>query len=151
MSTPCRPAIPPTPIPLIQSPGAADLSGTATFDTILIRSLAVTSRIGATAEERAFPQRLLLDLEIVPSLPFGRMQDDLASTVDYAAVSRELQSVCAEKERKLLETLAVDCVDHILQRHPAHQVMVRIRKFVLPETEFVAVEHRGCRNAPPPA
>jgi dihydroneopterin aldolase len=146
------PTVPPQ--PSLSSPAAlladtaADLD--ACPDTIFIRSLAVSSRIGVTASERAFPQRLLLDIEIVPKVPFAQMADALEETVDYAAVSQEIIGLCAEKERKLLESLAVHCADHILQHHPVHRVLVRIRKFILPETEYVAVEHRQTRRAAPP-
>ena len=135
------------PVALAPAPNTANTANTP--DTIHLRGLAVSSRIGATPEEQAFPQRLLLDLEIVPLWPFNRLEDSLARTVDYAAVSQEIITLAADRPRHLLETLAVDCASHILQHHAAREVGVRIRKFILPETEYVAVEHRQFRPEPP--
>lgn len=119
---------------------------TASAGCIRIDSLAVTSRIGVTQEERAFPQRLLLDVAIFPGTPFEQMADDLHRTVDYAAVCREIAALCGSGERALLETLAVECVRHVLCRHLADRVAVRIRKFILPETAHVAVEFAASRR-----
>jgi len=106
---------------------------------IEVWGLEVFARVGVPDEERANPQRLLLDMELDVNLPFSAMEDDVEKTVDYACLSTELTELAAEQPRKLIETLAFDCANWVMQKYPVIRVRVRVRKFILPETEFVAV------------
>lgn len=108
-------------------------------DTIEIRKLRITTQIGVPDEERAEPQELLLSIVMTPETAFRDLGDDIAQTVDYYAVSLELEALAAEKPRKLIETLAADVADHLLSRHPLRRVDVLVEKFILPNTECVAV------------
>jgi FolB domain-containing protein len=108
-------------------------------DTIEIRKLRVTTHIGVPDEERAKPQELLLSVVMTPSSGFDDLDDDIAWTVDYYAVAQELQALAAERPRCLIETLATDCASHLLEKHPLRRVDILVEKFVLPDTECVAV------------
>ena len=108
-------------------------------DTIEIRKLRVTTHIGVPDEERAAPQELLLSIVMTPQASFRHLGDDINQTVDYYAVSLELEALAAEKPRKLIETLAADVADHLLSHHPLRRVDVLVEKFILPNTECVAV------------
>ena len=107
---------------------------------IKIRGLEVETRIGVPEEERAESQKLLIDIEMVPGAAFSAMDDDVARTIDYHAVAVEVASLAATGERRLIEALADEIADHVLGRHAAREVKVRIRKFILPQTEWVGVE-----------
>jgi dihydroneopterin aldolase len=108
-------------------------------DTIEIRKLRVSTHIGVPDEERVEPQELRLSVVMTPSSGFDDLDDDIAWTVDYYAVAKELQALAAERPRCLIETLALDCARHLLEKHPLRRVEIVVEKFILPDTECVAV------------
>ncbi len=109
-------------------------------DKILIEELELSAHIGVPAEERARPQRLVVSLALVPRHRFDELQDDLAHTVDYAAVSAVLRELVAARRDRLLETLAEEMAAHLLRIFPLDRVELELRKFILPETKYVAVQ-----------
>jgi dihydroneopterin aldolase len=112
------------------------------MNEIFIKSLTVECHIGVPDEERAHPQRLLVDATLIPRVAFADLQDDLVHTADYDAASRRIAAVAAERPRKLIETLAADLVAMLLAEFPLTAAEVEIRKFILPQTEYVAVRCR---------
>ncbi len=106
---------------------------------ILIEELEIFARVGVPAEERAASQRLVVSLALQPRQPFGARADDLAETVDYAAVCGELRAFAATREDRLIETLADAMAELVLERFAVARVELELRKFILPETKFVAV------------
>ncbi len=109
------------------------------IDRIEIRNLAIATHIGVPEAERSEPQRLLVSLEMEPRLAFWAMEDRLENTVDYAAVCETVKATAAARPRALLETLAEDVAAAVLGAHPVWKLTLEIRKFILPETEYVAV------------
>jgi len=107
---------------------------------VLISGLELKSTIGVPDAEREQAQRLLVDLEVFPVTGFDKLNDDIERAVDYHALALRVQAVAATGERRLIETLAVDIADSALIDRKIEQVKVRIRKFILPDTEFVGVE-----------
>lgn len=108
------------------------------MDTIIIRDLAVSYRIGVTNEERAKPQRLLVTVEMGHDFDSAAGTDDLKETIDYHAVSRRILSLGEGREWKLIEKLALNLAVLILEEfHPA-TVTVEVKKFVLPEARYVS-------------
>lgn len=107
---------------------------------IKIRGLKVRTRIGVPDEERAEWQELQVDVEMQPRTGFSEMNDEIGATVDYHAVCVEISRLAEAGSRKLIETLADEIADLVLTRHSAIAVTVHIRKFILPETEWVGVE-----------
>ncbi len=110
------------------------------MDLILISNLELNSHIGITAEEQAEAQRLTVSLEIEPKANFAGLQDDIALTVDYFTVSRRIQQIALERPRKLVETLACEIADLVLLEFPVAKVTVELRKYILPDTEYVGVK-----------
>lgn len=115
------------------------------MNTILIDTLRVSTLIGVPEEERAAPQELEVDLEIVAPTDFGDMADNVARTIDYAEVCRRVAELAAERPRRLLETLADEIARLVLGGFHASSVTVTIRKFILPETRWVGVRRSLCR------
>ena len=111
-------------------------------DQIVISQLGVSAFIGAFEEERKRPQRLRVSLVMEPRRDFKNLDDALANTVDYDAVSRAVKSLAAEGERLLVETLVEEIAVHLLTNFPLAAVEVEVRKYILPDTEFVAVRVR---------
>jgi len=106
---------------------------------ILIRGLRARAFIGVPEEERASAQELVLDIKLESNTPFAALGDDLEKTVDYAAVAARVNSIVEERPRHLIETLASDIVSALLAEFPARAATVEIRKFILPNTDHVAV------------
>lgn len=108
-------------------------------DQILIEELELKARIGVPEKERAAPQQLTVSLVLEPRHGFRDLADELARTVDYAAVCAELQRFVSSRQDKLLETLAHEMAEHLLAKFGLRRVELELRKFVLAETRFVAV------------
>ncbi|GAB4169103.1 MAG: hypothetical protein Fur0032_07520 [Terrimicrobiaceae bacterium] len=111
------------------------------MDEIVIRGLRVSCRIGVPDEERAEEQEIELDVTIEPVIPFEMMNDDVAQTVDYALVCDRLKALAAAKPRHLIETLASDLASLIITEFPCRRVTIDVRKFILPDTDWVGVRH----------
>lgn len=109
-------------------------------DTIEIRRLRVSTFIGVPDQERAVPQTLLVTVRMTPSQGFDGLADEISRTVDYYAVSQEIEALAAARPRRLIETLAVDIAGHLLGNHPLARVAISIEKHILPNTECVAVQ-----------
>ena len=85
------------------------------------------------------PQTLLVTVRMIPGQGFDGLADDISRTIDYHAVSLEIQALAAARPRRLIETLAVEIADQLLGNHPLASVAVTIEKHILPDTECVAV------------
>lgn len=109
-------------------------------DTIEICRLSVSAHIGVPDEERAEAQTLLVTVRMTPSQNFDGLADDISRTIDYYAVSLEIEALAAARPRHLLETLATDIAHYLLEKYPLAKVLIRIEKHILPNTECVAVE-----------
>lgn len=114
-------------------------------DAIEIRRLRVTCFIGVPDEERSVPQTLLVTLKMTPAQNFDGLADEISRTIDYYAVSLEIEALAAARPRRLIETLATDIADHLLGNHPLARVAVSIEKHILPNTECVAVHIERAR------
>ncbi|MEP4076475.1 dihydroneopterin aldolase [Haloferula sp.] len=107
---------------------------------VRIKGLKIRTRIGVPDEERAGWQELRIDLEMTPKRQFSKMSDDISATVDYHAVCEEIGRLAETGSRHLIETLADEVADLILGSHPVENVKVSVRKFILPQTDWVGVE-----------
>jgi dihydroneopterin aldolase len=109
------------------------------MNEIFIAGLRVKTRIGVPDEERLGEQELEFDLRIQPARAFVDMQDRLEDTIDYAKVCERVAEIASAKPRKLIETLADEIAEMILNEFHARRVEVELRKFILPQTRHVAV------------
>jgi len=110
-----------------------------TQDTIEIHRLRVHTHIGVPDEERAESQTLLVTVRLTSSQGFIGLSDDISSTVDYHAVSLAIQELAASKPRHLIETLALETADMLLDNYPLKSVSITIEKHILPDAACVAV------------
>jgi dihydroneopterin aldolase len=75
-------------------------------DRVLIEALAVETVIGVYDWERNIRQRLVIDLEMATDIRLAAADDDLAHTLDYAAISARIQTFAAASHFELVETFA---------------------------------------------
>jgi 7,8-dihydroneopterin aldolase/epimerase/oxygenase len=109
------------------------------MDQIIIEELEVFLRVGVPETERAKPQRLLVTVKMDHDFTPAARNDRLQSTIDYHAVALRLAGFGRRRSWKLIETLAVDMAETILREFKPRQVGVEIKKFILPQTRYVAV------------
>jgi 7,8-dihydroneopterin aldolase/epimerase/oxygenase len=108
-------------------------------DTIVISDLEVRFRVGVTDEERRIPQRLLLTVEMGSDFHKAIATDSIGNTVDYFAVSQALLKFGEGKEWRLIEKLAADIAEMVLAKFKPKRITVEVKKFAIPEAQFVAV------------
>lgn len=108
-------------------------------DRIIIQDLEAFYHVGVPDHERAREQRLLLCLEMETDFTRSAATDDLRETIDYYAVTQRLVTFGEGREWKLIEKLAVDIAEMVLANFGATAVTVTVKKFIIPETKYVAV------------
>jgi 7,8-dihydroneopterin aldolase/epimerase/oxygenase len=106
---------------------------------ISIVDLEVFYRVGVPDAERAQPQRLLLTVEMESDFSAAAKTDAIAATIDYFAVTQRLLKLGEGREWKLIEKLAADIADVILAEFKPQAVTVEVKKFIIPQTRYVAV------------
>jgi FolB domain-containing protein len=109
------------------------------MDTITITDLEVSYCVGVPDEERARPQRLLLTVEMEHDFRAAAVEDELGGTIDYYAVTQRLLKFGDGVHWKLIETLAVDIAQMILDDFGPRRVTVEVKKFIIPQARHVSV------------
>jgi len=109
------------------------------MDIVRIADLEVAYRVGVTEEEKAKPQRLLVSVDMCQSLDRAVATDKLEDTVDYGKVCRWLMSFGEEKSWNLIEKLAGEICEQLLQRFQLRRVRVEVKKFLIREARYVSV------------
>ena len=112
------------------------------MDSIIIRDLRVQAHVGATEEERAHSQLVIVGLDIATDLRRPGQTDDLVDTVDYGRVTREVAELVAGSRSALLESLAEKIAAHIAAIPGVNGVTVEVAKDSPPideEVGYVAV------------
>ncbi|MEX1296673.1 MAG: dihydroneopterin aldolase [Candidatus Limnocylindrales bacterium] len=103
------------------------------MDRITLSSMRAECRIGASEEERAFPQMLEVDLIIEADLSSAAASDDLAGTIDYGPLVELIERTLEGGTFHTLEGLAGVLVRSALEAAPtAAAVTVRVRKLAVP-------------------
>lgn len=118
------------------------------MNTIFIRDLRLSARVGGKARERELPQTISLDLEI--GLPSSRAFEsgELADTIDYEAVVARLCALAARYPHPLLERFAEAIAAIVLDEFGAQSVKLRASKLgPLPGVREIGVAiERKCRD-----
>ena len=106
---------------------------------ISIVDLEVFWSIGLSDEERAKPQRLLITIDLHLDFDSAALSDRIEKTINYYAVVQRILKYGEGRSWRLLEKLATNIADLILNEfHPA-EVTVEVKKFIIPQTRYVSV------------
>jgi dihydroneopterin aldolase len=108
-------------------------------ESIHIERLEVFAHIGVPDEERSSAQRLTVSITLWPVYPIAELEDEISRTVNYASVSTETKKFIAGRLDKLIETLSDALARHLLEVFEIRRITVELRKFILPDVEFVSV------------
>ena len=109
-------------------------------DRITIKDLEVRFHVGVPKEERATAQKLLITIEMTHDLAASAANDNLAETINYYTVCQAVKAIGQTRQWKLIESLADDICELVLQEFKPNTVRVMIKKFILPDTRWVSVE-----------
>ncbi len=93
-----------------------------------LESITVRGRCGATVEERALGQTLVVDLRLTPQSADACETDELDDTVDYGRVVELVRRTVADNEFHLLERLARVLMDKIWDAFPLTALEVAVAK-----------------------
>ena len=116
------------------------------MDIITINDLEVFYCVGVPDEERARPQRLLLTVEMEHDFHSAATEDELVDTIDYYAVTQRILKFGDGVHWKLIETLAVDLAQMILEEFGPRSVTVEVKKFVIPQARHVSVRTKRVQD-----
>jgi FolB domain-containing protein len=106
---------------------------------ITIVDLEVFWCVGITDEERAKPQRLLLTVDMSLDFSSASVSDRIEKTINYQTVAEDLLKFGEGRSWKLIEKMAANVADRILDEYNPQAVMVEVKKFSVPQAEFVSV------------
>ena len=106
---------------------------------ISIVDLEVFYHIGVTDEERAKPQRLLITVDMGFDFASAALSDRVEKTINYFDVCQELLKYGEGRSWRLLEKLVTNIVDLIMTRFKPNDVVVEVKKFIIPQAQYVSV------------
>ncbi len=98
------------------------------MDRVVIERLALDAFIGVHAWERRLRQPLWLDIELASDVERAARHDALVDAIDYVAVSRLAETVCAATRFALVETLAEHLASVLLDSTGVDWLRLRVRK-----------------------
>ena len=112
------------------------------MDKIVIKELEVEAQIGVTDAERAHAQRLLVTVEMERDLAEAGRTDAEGATTRYDVVADLVRQVVSARPHKLVEAVADEIARGILSRRFAVAVMVEVKKFSIPRSQYVSIQIR---------
>ena len=118
-------------------------------DRIALRGLQVRGHHGVFDHERRDGQDFVLDLVLDVDLAKAGASDDLADTVDYGALAEGAAAVVAGPPRRLIEAVAAEVAQRVLDDKRVAAVEVTLHKPQAPITvpfDDVAVVVRRSRE-----
>lgn len=114
-------------------------------DFVIAHKIETFCRIGCSADERAFPQRLLVSARLGVDTKRAALTQDLSDSVCYATVCSLIREIGASRPWVLVEELAETCAKQLFDSfHLISEVHLVVEKFILPGVAWVGVEiHRN--------
>jgi len=116
-------------------------------DEVHIEQLETFAHIGVPDDERSAPQRLTFSITLWPMRDASELGDQIAKAVNYAAVCAETKKFVRDRRDRLIETLADALAKHLLKVFEIRRITIELRKFILPDVEFVSVTVTRDRTA----
>jgi 7,8-dihydroneopterin aldolase/epimerase/oxygenase len=120
------------------------------MDRITLSGIRLEGRLGASEDERAYPQTIEVDLEVGADLTAASESDALADTVDYGPLIEATVRTAEQGSHVLLEGLAGAIARAAIATSPrVSDVTVRVRKLAVPmdvDMDHAEVEIRRPRS-----
>ncbi len=97
-------------------------------DRVVLTGLRVIGRHGVLPHERRDGQQFLLDLTVWIDLDAASRSDELADTLDYAALAGRAAEIVAGPPCNLIETVGGRIADAVMEDLRVHAVEVTVHK-----------------------
>jgi 7,8-dihydroneopterin aldolase/epimerase/oxygenase len=97
-------------------------------DRIELRGLTVRGRHGVYDHERADGQDFVVDITVWIDLVDAAASDDLSDTYDYGALAQRAADIVGGPARHLIETVAGEIADDVMNDKRVHAVEVVVHK-----------------------
>lgn len=108
------------------------------MSTLILEGLRHPVKLGCSAEERAYPQLVTFDIEMIVDVSSCVVTDDLTQTVCYMEVRDAIDRLSRECEWKLIEKMTWDIGGELLAAfRQIEQVTVTTRKYIIPNASSV--------------
>ena len=119
------------------------------MDIIYLHDLKVDCIIGLWDWERKTKQRIVIDLDMATDIARAAQSDAIEDTLDYKTVAKRLISFVGDSDFKLVETLAENIANILLQEFKVKWVRVKINKkgAIRGATDVGVIIERGDGNA----
>ncbi|MFV9632408.1 dihydroneopterin aldolase [Mycobacterium neumannii] len=123
-------------------------------DRIELRGLRVRGRHGVYEHERRDGQDFIVDITVWIDLAAAAASDALADTLDYGALAQRAADIIAGPPRDLIETVAAEIADGVMDDERVHAVEVVLHKPAAPipltfsDVAVVARRSRRGRGGP---
>ena len=98
------------------------------MDIVFIKGLQINSTIGVFDWEKTIKQLLVFDVSLGCDIRDAAKNDDLTKTLDYAAISQEIETFCQANTVELLETLAERLAQHLISLYHLPWIKLTINK-----------------------
>lgn len=98
------------------------------MDIVYVRDLKVDTIIGIYDWERQVHQTVSLDLEMATDIRKAAESDSIADTLDYKAVSKRLIGFIEGSEFQLIEAMAEQCAQIVLNEFDVPWLRLRLSK-----------------------
>jgi dihydroneopterin aldolase len=102
--------------------------GSARSDRIFVDDVRFYGHHGVTPAQQTVGAWFSVDVELVVDLAAAAVSDDLASTVDYGAVTARIVEIGTAERVNLIERLAGRVAQALLGEFPCDEVRIRVRK-----------------------
>ena len=97
-------------------------------DKIILEGMEFTGFHGCLTEERRDGQTFYVDLTMYNDLSVAGKSDKLQDTVDYSRVYQVVKAIVEGTPRNLIERVAEEIADTVLEQFPMERVDVTIHK-----------------------
>ena len=97
-------------------------------DVVFIKGLKVEAVIGVYEWERAITQPLLIDIAMETDISRAAVSDDVSDALNYKEVCDDVSAWCQAIKAKLLEHLAGQIADKLLEKYSCHKITLSIAK-----------------------
>lgn len=118
------------------------------MDIIFIHELCIDTTIGVHPWERESRRNLLVDLELAADIRPAAATDQLDRALDYQTIAQRIRELAAASRCQLLETLAEQIAQRLLEEFAAPWLRLTLRKPGVPSSaqEAGVIIERGCRD-----
>ena len=97
-------------------------------DVVFVKGLKVEAVIGVYVWERAITQPLLIDIAMETDISHAAVSDDVSDALNYKEVCDDVSAWCKAIKAKLLEHLAGQIADKLLEKYSCHKITLSIAK-----------------------